>query len=439
MDWIKQWLKIFRYQIDKEEQRELIGSVYKGSEFKGTNLWVLICAIFLASLGLNVNSAAVIIGAMLISPLMGPIMGMGLGVAINDMFLLNKSVRNYVFALVTSLVTSTLYFLITPMSDAHSELLARTSPNFYDVLIALFGGLAGIIASATRNRGNVLPGVAIATALMPPLCTAGYGIATLNVDYFSGAFYLFFINSVFIGLATMLGARLVGVKRLPLQLAHLQSKHYKLLILLAIITFIPSVYFGYKLVQNQRFIKAANQFLSHEFKLEDDYILKSDINADKRSINIIIAGKEIDSLQKEALHTKLLEYGLDDCTLEIHQGFGLTYAKEELQEVQPQDQWIEAMQFQQIKLDALQHQLDSIRLAGQKDTLLSLQVIHRHYPEIVEVSDVYKVFTNDKTSKSAITLKSLYPLKTLTQKEVVKLLRKRTGQPDLEVNFELKK
>jgi uncharacterized hydrophobic protein (TIGR00271 family) len=439
MNWIKEWIKIFRYQIDLEGQKELISSVYKGSEFKGTNLWVLICAIFLASLGLNVNSAAVIIGAMLISPLMGPIMGMGLGVAINDIFLLNTSLKNYVFALVTSLVTSTLYFLITPISDAHSELLARTSPNFYDVLIALFGGLAGIIASATRNKGNVLPGVAIATALMPPLCTAGYGIATLNFNYFLGAFYLFFINSVFIGLATMLGAKLVGVKRITLQQAHLQRKHYNLLIVLAIITFIPSVYFGYKLVQNQRLIKSANQFLSDEFKSEYDYILKSEIKPDKRSIKVIIAGKEIDSLQKEALRKKLLAYDLVNWTLEINQGFGLTYPKDRLLDYQNQEPWVEAMQFQQTKLEALRQQLDSLRLAGQKDTMLSLKVILRQYPEILEVSDVYTIYTNENINRNAIRLKSKYPLKASVKNEIIIQLKEQTQHPDLEVIFEVKK
>ena len=174
-------------------QDEVVDNICRGVDFRGTNLWVLIFATFVASLGLNVNSTAVIIGAMLISPLMGPIMGMGLSVGINDFDLLKRSVRNFGFMVLVSILTSTLYFVVSPLSGAQSELLARTVPTTYDVLIAFFGGLAGIVAQSRRDRtSTVIPGVAIATALMPPLCTAGYGLATLQLNYFLGAFYLFF-------------------------------------------------------------------------------------------------------------------------------------------------------------------------------------------------------------------------------------------------------
>lgn len=200
----------FRLLHEKEDYSIVIDSIGKGAVFKGTNLWVLIFAIFIASLGLNINSTAVIIGAMLISPLMGPIMGIGLSVGINDLPLLKKSLYNYLVATVTALITSTVFFLVSPLNEAHSEILARTSPNIYDVLIAFFGGLAGIVATASKNKGNVIPGVAIATALMPPLCTAGYGIATLKLDYAIGAFYLFIINTVFIALSTFITSRFLS-------------------------------------------------------------------------------------------------------------------------------------------------------------------------------------------------------------------------------------
>ena len=183
----------------------------------GANLWVLIFAIFIASLGLNVNSTAVIIGAMLISPLMGPIIGMGLAVGINDLDLLRRSLKNYGVATLISVLTAMIYFLISPLSEAQSELLARTSPTLYDVLIAFCGGAAGIIALCTRGKGNVIPGVAIATALMPPLCTAGFGLATGHWLYFLGAFYLFFINTVFIALATFCGVRLLHFQQREFQ------------------------------------------------------------------------------------------------------------------------------------------------------------------------------------------------------------------------------
>ena len=163
---------------DSATQAEVVASITKSVEFRGTNLWVLICATFIASLGLNVNSTAVIIGAMLVSPLMGPIMGIGLSLGINDFQLLKKSLRNFLWMFVVSIVTSSVFFLFSPYSSAQSELLARTSPTTYDVLIAFFGGLAGMLAQTRRDRtGTVISGVAIATALMPPLCTAGFGIA----------------------------------------------------------------------------------------------------------------------------------------------------------------------------------------------------------------------------------------------------------------------
>ena len=184
------FVRNFDVRQDKEDELETIDTISKGIEFKGTNLWVLIFATFIASLGLNTNSTAVIIGAMLISPLMGPIMGFGVGLGISDFDMIKRSFRNFATATIFSVITSSFYFMISPISEAQSELLARTQPTVYDVLIAFFGGLAGIIASSTKSKGNVIPGVAIATALMPPLCTAGYGIATGNLYYFFGAFYL---------------------------------------------------------------------------------------------------------------------------------------------------------------------------------------------------------------------------------------------------------
>ena len=171
-------------------QAEAEANIREGVSFRGPNILILILAIFIASLGLNTNSTAVIIGAMLISPLMGPIIGIGLGVGIHDFALLKRCVRNLVMAAGFSVIASTIYFLISPVNEQHSELLARTSPTIYDVLIGFFGGGAGIIALGSTSKGNVIPGVAIATALMPPLCTAGYGLATLQMNYFLGAFYL---------------------------------------------------------------------------------------------------------------------------------------------------------------------------------------------------------------------------------------------------------
>ncbi|MDO7610377.1 MAG: DUF389 domain-containing protein, partial [Crocinitomicaceae bacterium] len=208
-DQIRKIIDSFRLKNEREDFEVIASNIDSGVVFKGTNLWILVFAVFICSLGLNVNSAAVVIGAMLVSPIMGPIIGMGFGIATTDLGLLKKALSNYLFAGLVGIIASTLYFSLTPINVAQTEMLARTSPNVYDVLIAFFGGLAGIIAIASKMKGNVIPGVAIATALMPPLCTAGYGLATFQIEYFLGAFYLFFINTVFISLATLVTARIL--------------------------------------------------------------------------------------------------------------------------------------------------------------------------------------------------------------------------------------
>lgn len=206
------FINYFSFSGQLVSQAEAEAAIREGVSFKGTNIVILILAIFIASLGLNTNSTAVIIGAMLISPLMGPIIGIGLGVGIHDFALLKRCLRNLLMAAGFSVITSTLYFLISPVNEQHSELLARTSPTIYDVLIGFVGGGAGIVALGSTNKGNVIPGVAIATALMPPLCTAGYGLATWQMDYFLGALYLFVINSIYIAFATFAGVKFMKYK-----------------------------------------------------------------------------------------------------------------------------------------------------------------------------------------------------------------------------------
>jgi uncharacterized hydrophobic protein (TIGR00271 family) len=313
---------IFSLHYEKEDFNTVITGIESGISFRGTNLWILIFAIFVASLGLNVNSTAVIIGAMLISPLMGPIMGIGLGIGINDPLLLRRAISNFAIATIVALTTSTIFFLLSPLNDAHSEILARTSPNIYDVLIAFFGGFAGIIATSTRQKGNVIPGVAIATALMPPLCTAGYGLATWQMNFFLGAFYLFIINTVFIALATLLIVRL-------LHFPYLQKADTKGGVLarriawvVVVITLIPSLYFGYDLVQQNRFEKNAARFIRNEAQFKDDYLLNRKINAREKNIALIYGGKQIQQEEIERLKKQLPKYGLQEASLVIKQGFG---------------------------------------------------------------------------------------------------------------------
>ena len=238
----------FNLDEDKANENEIIEAIKKGVEFRGTNLWVLIFAIFIASIGLNVNSTAVIIGAMLISPLMGPIMGIGLGIGINDFDLIKKAYKNLAIATVIGVVTSAIYFLISPISDAQSELLARTTPTIWDVMIALFGGLAGIVATTRKSISNVIPGVAIATALMPPLCTAGFGLATGNFSFFFGAFYLYFINSVFISLSSFIIVRFLKFQKKTLLDSSREKRVRRYILIVVTITIIPSIIMAYNIV-----------------------------------------------------------------------------------------------------------------------------------------------------------------------------------------------
>lgn len=316
--------KFFNEYLDlnrsKEDEQVTVESIRNGVEFKGTNLWVLIFATFIASLGLNVNSTAVIIGAMLISPLMGPIMGVGLAVGLNDFELMKRSLKSYLVATLFSVITATVYFAFTPLDEVQSELLARTSPTIYDVFIALVGGLAGIVALATKEKGNVIPGVAIATALMPPLCTAGFGLATGNLLYFWGAFYLYFINSVFISLATYIGVRVMHFQRKQFVDKVREKLVRKYIIGIAIVTMCPAVYLTYNIVRETIYQSSANSFISSELQFPDSQVLSREISFDKQEIKVVLIGKEISEDQLQAARHKLADYKLNNTKLVIFQG-----------------------------------------------------------------------------------------------------------------------
>ena len=307
---------------DMEDEQEIVKQITSGISFRGANLWVLIFAIFIASLGLNVNSTAVIIGAMLISPLMGPIIGMGLAMGINDLNLMRRAVKNFGVATLISVLTAMVYFLITPLGEAQSELLARTSPTIYDVLIATFGGAAGILALCTKGKGNVIPGVAIATALMPPLCTAGYGLATGHILYFLGAFYLFFINTVFISLATYAGVRLMHFHRLEFQNPALAKKAQRIVAGIAIVTMIPATIMTIGIVRRSIFDNKMNSFVKTELSQPGTQVLSSSIDEDKQVLNIVAVGRAISDSAEAAAKKRMEQYGLGKYSLNIIQGEG---------------------------------------------------------------------------------------------------------------------
>lgn len=304
-------------------QDEAEANIREGVSFRGTNILILILAIFIASLGLNTNSTAVIIGAMLISPLMGPIIGIGLGVGIQDFDLIKRCVRNLLMAAGFSIITATLYFLISPVNEEHSELLARTSPTIYDVLIGFFGGGAGIIALGSTSKGNVIPGVAIATALMPPLCTAGYGLATWQMHYFLGATYLFIINSIYIAFATFIGVKLMKYKATKKADDRRARRVRRIVYTLAILTMLPSIYLTYRMYKENKFNVRADEFVTAECNFPDTQVLSrtTSDNHGHKTLTLTLIGRLLptDSLRL-ALSAKLKYYGLTGTHLIIYQG-----------------------------------------------------------------------------------------------------------------------
>lgn len=317
------FLNNFRFYNQKEDFDKVILEIENGIEFKGTNLWILILAIFIASLGLNVNSTAVIIGAMLISPLMGPIMAMGLALSINDLIMLRKAAMNFTFAVGVSLATSSIYFLISPISEAHSELLARTSPTIYDVLIALFGGAAGVIALSSKLKGNVIPGVAIATALMPPLCTAGYGIATLQFSFIFGAAFLFTINTVFIALATLLVTKFLNFPEKSFIDSKKQKRNQRIIWFITLATLIPSIYFGYKTIEQNNFQNNSEKFIDEVCVFDDNFLLKKEIDPLNKTIKLTYVGHGVEREMLAKAKYKLPLYKLKGTELVIVQGVDL--------------------------------------------------------------------------------------------------------------------
>ena len=311
----------FSVNKDISDLHQTAEGIRSGAEFKGANLWVLIFAIFIASLGLNTNSTAVIIGAMLISPLMGPIIGMGLAAGISDFALMKKSLRNYAVATVISIITATLYFATSPLSEAQSELLARTSPTIYDVFIAIFGGAAGILALSTRGNTNVIPGVAIATALMPPLCTAGFGLASGNWLYFLGAFYLYFINTVFIAFATYVGVRMMRFPTKSFPDKSREKKVQRYLLTVIIVTMCPSIYMTYTIVRQTIFSANVNNFIQTEMSQMGATVISKETDYKSQKISLTLIGRELSERQQDSLRGFLKRYHLENARLTFIQGY----------------------------------------------------------------------------------------------------------------------
>ncbi len=288
-------------------------SIRKNIYFRGPNVFILACAIIIASVGLNVNSIPVIIGAMLISPVMGPILGFGFSLGVRDMQLLKDSLRNLAVMVGISIAASTLYFLLSPLKLEHpTELLARTNPTIYDVMIALFGGFAGILEVSRSEKGTVLSGVAIATALMPPLCTVGYGIAVLNWNYVVGALYLFLINSIFIALATFVTVKFL---KYPV-VSDIEGRRTRLtgraVAAILVVIIVPSVISAVRIIKESNFRSHAAQIVAENKSIGKGFIYdyEIDLNANPATIELFMAGEKLTVADKERVYTAAEKYGI---------------------------------------------------------------------------------------------------------------------------------
>ena len=356
---IRYYANIYDHIDTDEAAQRIKGSIW----FRGPNAWILAFSIIIASVGLNVNSTAVIIGAMLVSPLMGPIIGTGLALGTNDLDLLKLALKNLLVMVAISLVASTLFFLLSPLDLTNpTELQARTSPTVFDVLIALFGGLAGILENSRKERGTVLSGVAIATALMPPLCTAGYGLSCLNMHYFLGAMYLFIINSVFITLATYLMVKYLRFKTVSGLEPGQVTRRRNLMSALVAIVIIPSVFSFVGLVRDNRFEQNVLAFVAENRLVSRSYIYDYRIYKDHgRKVELSLTGEPLSFEAQTALYESARNHRIKDDQLVIREhSLGMT--GEEMNEMVREiyDKTDRDLAEKEAQLNHLQSRIDSL-------------------------------------------------------------------------------
>jgi len=427
-------LKLFFKELldlrEETDRETTIENVKTDISIKGHNAWILIFSIFVASIGLNVSSAAVVIGAMLISPLMGPIVGLGLSVAINDVETLKKSLINLGVMVALSVITAYLYFSISPLTKETPELLARTYPTILDVLIAIFGGLALIVAKTKKGTmASVIFGVAIATALMPPLCTVGYGLAIGNINYAGGAIYLFSINAVFIALTTFLIAKIL---RFPM-VKYANSKRRKRIAQIAtsisVIVIVPSIILFLNLLKVQVFENKAKEFITTSIKHKGAVILKSNQDYDLNTIEVYLIGRLVPESVIDIWREELRENSsLNNAKLEIFQAADQSgdMAQELsgklkfdiLDELYEKNEQL--LKDKEAKIKFLENQLTRMKVKELQFDEISKEV-KMNYSEIQSISYYNKVTTNFRTTDTvsvfSITWDSKYP-KSSRQKDM---------------------
>ncbi|MDO5036056.1 MAG: TIGR00341 family protein [Porphyromonas sp.] len=435
--------KYFDLNREKENEDETIHQVKSDVEFKGAKIWILISAILIASIGLNMNSTAVVIGAMLISPLMGPIIGLGLGLGIVDFDLVKKSVRNYLFAVITAIITSTIYFAISPISNAQSELLARTQPTVYDLFIALFGGVAGMVAVTTRSKGQVLPGVAIATALMPPLCTAGYGLGTGQMSFFFGALYLFIINTVFIAMSTFVVVKVLKFRQTTYVNAQRGRRIRTWMLGIVLLTAIPSVYLASIMIRDNVEQQRVSDFVKKEIDIDGTFLMGYDFTKSDsiNLLNVSLFGRKLESDEVKMLQDRLEQYGLHTTELNILQEYDQGMSEEIrnsiLLDLNKQKSTSDGViQYLTASKDSLQKRLTEEQLFYHQGESVRTEIIQLFETiSDIQVAKMYHFYA-DSTGVDTIPLIRLYTTKKLSkeQEEVLKKwLSVRYTNPEVEV------
>lgn len=413
----------------EEDKRKVYEDILSNVGFRGSNLWILACAIVIASIGLNVNSTAVIIGAMLISPLMGPILGAGFALGTYDYDLLKKSFKNLGVATLVGLIFSSLYFYISPFKETQSELLARTAPNIYDVMIAFFGGLVGVIAFTRVQKGNPIPGVAIATALMPPLCTAGYGLAIGNLYFFLGAFYLYSINCFFICIATFIIIKYLKYPPVTFPDAKRQKQIRYGISFLLLVMVLPSSYLAYNLYKERNFNNNIEKFINNELVEKGFTVVykKVNFNSVPKRLELAFLTKKFDSIEIAGLQKEMNDYDLANTNLIIRQNSG-DLKTEILQEINSRNQ---SMSEQELAISSLQRELSIYKMDNQS-LLKEIDVL---FPEMENVT-FGKHIANPNTDSAKIWTVMLYQSdenETENQAKAENWLKQKFSSPDVKV------
>jgi uncharacterized hydrophobic protein (TIGR00271 family) len=425
--------RLFNLYNGQEDRTKTLEDVKRNISFTGANLWILACAIIVASVGLNINSTAVVIGAMLISPLMGPIVGSGFALGTYDFELLKRSLRNLFNATLVGLSFSTLYFYISPFKEAQSELLSRTSPNIYDVLIAFFGGLVGVIAVTRTEKGNPIAGVAIATALMPPLCTAGFALATGHFRYFFGSLFLYSINCVFICIATY-----TIVKFLKYPAKQVEKRHRKLVkygtTSLVILMLVPSAYFAYSLYNQQKFTEMVTSYIKTEFNAKGNTLIykRTNYNSDPKTIELAFLSRRFTRSEMQQLNSDLKNFGLTHAKLIIRQdsAFNIQNIKNDiLNEVKSSDTIVNQ---KDIEIQVLKNEIDK-NTFDNKEILKEVNTI---FPGILSLSLANHVFYTNTDSSFTSTVLIYQAKKPLEKDDKIKLgnlIKQRLSLKSLEI------